>query len=58
MDHLKIQFDNDRKIVKEWKASKPQHVRDAEKRIASFQAKFRNEVNPLLKKIGKRRESK
>jgi|TARA_R100000482_G_C5116127_1_gene143179 uncharacterized protein YcbK (DUF882 family) len=53
MDDLireKIQFDNDRKIVKEWKASKPQYVKDSEKRIASFQAKFRNEVNPLLKK--------
>ena len=53
MDNLikeKVQFDNDRKIVKEWKASKPQQVKEAEKRIASFQAKFRNEVNPLLKK--------
>ena len=53
MDDLireKIQFDNDRKIVKEWESSRPQYVKDAKKRMASFQAKFRNEVNPLLKK--------
>tara|TARA_B100000427_G_scaffold328693_1_gene342444 strand:- start:1113 stop:1439 length:327 start_codon:yes stop_codon:yes gene_type:complete len=50
MDHLKIQFDNDRKIVKEWKASKPQHVKDAERRIQTFQKVFRSIVNPFLKK--------
>ena len=35
MDDLikeKIQFDNDRKIVKDWDDSKPQHVKDAKKR--------------------------
>ena len=52
----KIQFDNDRKIVKDWDDSKPQHVKDAKKRIASFQKKFRNEVNPLLKKNRKEKK--
>tara|TARA_B100000700_G_scaffold128190_1_gene143554 strand:+ start:181 stop:516 length:336 start_codon:yes stop_codon:yes gene_type:complete len=52
----KIQFDNDRKIVKDWEASKPQHVKDAKKRMKSFQAKFRNEVNPLLKKNRKEKK--
>ena len=50
MDHLKIQFDNYRKIVKEWKDSKPQNVKDAERRIQTFQKVFRSIVNPLLKK--------
>jgi len=52
----KIQFDNDRKIVKDWEASKPQHVKDAKKRMASFQKKFRKEVNPFLKKNRKEKK--
>tara|TARA_A100001388_G_scaffold202721_1_gene153768 strand:- start:222 stop:557 length:336 start_codon:yes stop_codon:yes gene_type:complete len=52
----KIQFDNDRKIVKDWEASKPQNVKDAKKRMLSFQAKFRKEVNPLLKKNRKEKK--
>ena len=46
----KAQYDEDKKIVKEWKDTKTEKVDKAEKRIASFQRKFRNEVNPLLKK--------
>ena len=52
----KIQFDNDRKIIKDWEASKPQHVKDAKKRTLSFQAKFRKEVNPFLKKNRKEKK--
>ena len=44
----KIQFDNDRKIVKEWKASKPQYVKDSEKELLLFKLSLET-VNPLLK---------
>ena len=52
----KAQYDEDKKIVKEWEATKTQSVRDAKKRIVSFQKKFRNEVNPLLKKNRKEKK--
>ena len=52
----KAQYDEDKKTLKEWEDSKPQSVRDAKKRTISFQKKFRNEVNPLLKKNRKEKK--